>query len=148
VLRRPRQRHRAALALLALVGAAFVAVPPARAQPAPDWTFVAAAAGAANAAIPAAAESLAAFPSPRVRAWQVGLLRPDRLQHAGLSFTLGAGFTLAFQDRVAAAGVTLALGAGKEWWDARRGRGADAMDLVADAVGLGLALVAVRGRAP
>ena len=93
-------------------------------------------------------ESLAVFPSPRVRAWQVGLLRPDRLQHAGLSFTLGAALTIAFQDRVAAAGLTLALGAGKEWWDSRRGRGADAMDLAADALGLGLALVAVRGRAP
>lgn len=128
--------------------AALVPLSPARAQPAPDWAFIAAVAGAANAASPAAAESLAAFPAPRVRAWQVGLLRPDRLQHAGLSFTLGAAFTLAFQDRAAAAGVTLALGAGKEWWDARRGRGADAMDLAADAVGLGLALVAVRARAP
>ena len=96
----------------------------------------------------APAESLAAFPAPRVRAWQVGLLRPDRLQHAGLSFTLGAAFTLAFEDRVAAAGLTLALGAGKEWWDSRRGRGADAIDFAADALGLGLALIAVRGRAP
>jgi VanZ family protein len=99
-----------------------------------------------------APESLAAFPAPRVRAWQVGVVRPDRLEHAGLSFTLGAAFTLAFRDRLPAAALTLALGAGKEYWDSRQARGsgsgAEALDLVADAVGLGLALVCVRGRAP
>lgn len=95
----------------------------------------------------AAPDSLAAFPPPRVRAWQVGLVRPDRLEHAGLSFTLAAAFTLALEDRAAAAGVTFALGVGKEWWDSRHSR-AEALDLVADAVGVGLAYVFIRGRAP
>lgn len=95
----------------------------------------------------AAPDSLAAFPPPRVRAWQVGVLRPDRLEHAGLSFTLGAAFTLAFRDRLPAAVLTLALGAGKEYWDSRHSK-AEALDLVADAAGLGLALVLIRGRAP
>jgi hypothetical protein len=103
-----------------------------------------AAEGAAPSTSPLA-DSLAAFPSPRVRAWQVGLARPDRLEHAGLSFTLAAALTLAFQDRAAAAGVTLALGAGKEWWDSRHSH-AEALDLVADAVGVGLAVVLIRGR--
>ncbi len=109
--------------------------------------------GAASDRLPAASvtdrrlEPLAAFPPPRVRAWQVGLLRPDRLEHAGLSFTLAAALTVAFRDRASAAGLTLALGVAKEFLDSRR-EGAEAMDLAADAVGLGVALVTVRGRAP
>ena len=84
--------------------------------------------------VAATADSLPAFPDARVRAWQVGLLRPDRLQHAGISFALGVGFTLATREPVAGAGAALALGALKELWDSRHG-GADAVDLLADAVG-------------
>ena len=43
--------------------------------------------------------------------------------------------------------TALALGVAKEFLDSRR-EGAEAMDLAADAVGLGVALVTVRGRAP
>ena len=82
----------------------------------------------------ATTDSLPAFPPPEVRAWQVGLLRPDRLQHAGLSFALGAAFTLASRDRAAGASAAFALGALKEVWDARHS-GADGVDLLADAVG-------------
>ncbi len=89
----------------------------------------------------------ASFPPPRVRAWQVGLLRPDRLEHAGLSFTLAAALTVAFRDRASAAGVTLAMGVAKEYWDSHH-EGAEAMDLAADAVGVGVAMISVRGRAP
>lgn len=82
----------------------------------------------------AVADTLAAFPPERVRAWQVGLLRPDRLQHASFSFALGTAFTLASRDRAAGAGAALALGALKELWDSRHG-GADGVDLLADAIG-------------
>lgn len=78
-----------------------------------------------------------------MRAWQVGLLRGDRLQHASLSFALGAAWTLAFRDAAAGAGTALALGALKELWDARRG-GADGVDLVADALGATLGAIAAR----
>lgn len=88
-----------------------------------------------------AADTLHAFPPATVRAWQVGLLRPDRLQHAGLSFALGAAFTLASRDQVAGAATALALGALKELWDSRHG-GADGVDLVADAVGATLGALA------
>ena len=82
----------------------------------------------------ASPDSLPAFPPESVRAWQVGLLRSDRLQHATLSFSLGTAFTLATRDRVSGAGIALALGALKELWDSRHG-GADGVDLLADAVG-------------
>jgi len=87
-----------------------------------------------------------AFPAPTVRAWQVGLLRPDRLQHAGFSFTLAVAGTIGFRDRTAGGAVALALGAAKEGWDSRHG-GADAVDLLADAVGVALGVVAVRSHA-
>ena len=86
-------------------------------------------------------DTLAAFPSAPVRAWQVGLLRGDRLQHTGLSFALGAAFTLAFRDRAAGAGTAFAVGALKELWDVRHG-GADGVDLVADALGATLGALA------
>jgi hypothetical protein len=71
------------------------------------------------------------------------LLRGDRLQHASLSFTLAAGLTVLFRDRAAGAGVALGLGIAKELWDSRHG-GADATDLLADALGVGAALLTVR----
>lgn len=86
-------------------------------------------------------DTLRAFPPATVRAWQVGLLRPDRLQHAGLSFALGTAFTLASREPVAGAATALALGALKELWDSRHG-GADGVDLLADAVGATLGAIA------
>lgn len=92
----------------------------------------------------AAADSLAAFPPPRVRAWQTGLARPDRLQHASLSGTLAAGATAAGARPLAAFAGTFALGLLKECWDARATR-FDAVDLAADAAGAALGASAARG---
>ncbi len=80
-------------------------------------------------------------PAPRVRAWQVGLLRADRLQHASLSFTLAAGIGLAGRPRAEALGITLALGVLKELRDARSDR-FDPADLAADATGAALGALA------
>lgn len=75
-----------------------------------------------------------AFPSPHVRAWQLGLLRTDRLQHASLSFTLAAGAT-AISRRPGASFVgAFALGFIKEVRDIRHG-GFDIIDLAADLTG-------------
>ena len=78
-----------------------------------------------------------ALPPAGVRAWQVGLRRPDRLQHAGLSFTLAAGATLVSASPLASFTGTLALGLAKEIWDSRHGS-FDAVDLAADAAGAAL----------
>ncbi len=77
-----------------------------------------------------------AFPAPEVRAWQVGLLRSDRMVHAGFSFTLMTALGLATHDRRIGAALTLAAGLGKELWDTHPGgSGFDATDLAADATG-------------
>lgn len=98
--------------------------------------------GPAHAA--AVSDSLAAFPPPRVRTWQTGLARPDRLQHASLSATLAAGATAAGARPLAAFAGTLALGLLKECWDARATR-FDAVDLAADAAGAACGASAARG---
>lgn len=101
--------------------------------------------GAARAQ-PAPADSLAAYPPPHVRAWQVGLVRADRLQHASLSFALAAGATLAGCRPGASFAGALALGFAKELWDARSS-GFDPTDLAADAAGAALgAAAAGQGR--
>jgi hypothetical protein len=103
---------------------------------------------AAALAVPARAESPAdstqapAFGSERVRGWQTGALRPDRLQHASLSFALGLGAGLATDSPAASAGFALSLGVAKELVDAG-GSGFDAADLLADAAGAALAAWAV-----
>ena len=71
---------------------------------------------------------------PRVRAWQVGVLRADRLQHLGFSFTLGVMSGITSESPAAAAGTALGLGIMKELWDVRHGD-FDAMDVFADACG-------------
>lgn len=76
----------------------------------------------------------------RVRAWQTGLLAPDRLRHASLGFALGIGIGIATRSPAAAGLGSLALGAAKEAGDARRDR-FDAVDLLADALGAGAAAV-------
>jgi hypothetical protein len=70
-------------------------------------------------------------------------VRPDRLQHASLSFSVGLGAGLASRSAGTGFGVGLGLGVGKEVLD-RNGTGFDAGDLLADAVGASLALLAVR----
>ena len=92
-------------------------------------------------------DSIASFPPPRVRAWQVGLVRGDRLQHASLSFALASALIIVTRDRAAGAATAFALGVGKELWDGRTGR-FDPVDLAADAVGIGFATVLVAPRGP
>jgi hypothetical protein len=88
----------------------------------------------------------ASFPPPRVRAWQVGWARPDRIEHASLSFTLATALLLSTRDRSTAGALTLAAGLGKELLDRRGPSGFDGVDLMADAGGIALALTLVRAR--
>ena len=80
------------------------------------------------------APPLPSYPEPRVRAWQVGLLRADRLQHLGLSFTLGVMSGVTSESPAAAAGAAFGIGLAKELWDTRHGD-FDLVDLLADACG-------------
>jgi len=80
-------------------------------------------------------------PSPAVRAWQTGLLRPDRLEHVSFAFTLGLGVGLLSRQPPSAAASALTLGLIKEIRDHRHG-GFDPVDLVANAAGAALAAVA------
>ena len=98
--------------------------------------------GLAPARAGAGAATPPALPPPAVRAWQTGLLRPDRLQHVSLALTLGLGVGL-MTKCPAAAGSALGLGWLKELRDARSS-GFDGVDLLADAVGAGLAAAATR----
>ena len=104
----------------------------------------------ASLAAPASADSVMAspraFPPPTVRAWQVGLARPDRLEHAGLSFTLATALVLTTRSRPSAGALTLSAGLGKELLDRRGPSGFDFIDLVADAAGMMLALTLVHAR--
>lgn len=77
-----------------------------------------------------------------MRAWQTGALRPDRVQHASLSFALGLGAGLASDSPEAGAGIAFGLGFAKELADHRED-GFDAGDLAADAIGAALAWWAV-----
>lgn len=95
--------------------------------------------GRAAAGTAAPADTLAR-PSAAVRAWQTGT-RPDRLQHAGLAFTLGLGAGLATRRPAVAAASACGLGLLKEVRDTRHG-GFDAVDLAADALGAALAALA------
>lgn len=82
----------------------------------------------------ARSEEAREIPPPGVRAWQTGLLRADRLEHASLAFTIGLGAGLATKKPAAAFAVPATLGLGKEIAD-RRGSGFDLVDLAADLVG-------------
>lgn len=112
----------------------------ARASPAQSLAYTTASADTS------ASRPLAAWPESAVRAWQAGMLRPDRVQHASVSFTLAAALLLATRSRTASAAGTLALGIGKELWDTRSASGFDPVDLAADGVGITLACIAVRAR--
>jgi hypothetical protein len=83
------------------------------------------------------------LPPPSVRAWQTGLLRPDRLEHASFAFTLGLGVGLLSRQPASAAASALTLGLLKELRDRRHG-GFDPVDLAADAIGAGLSAAATR----
>ena len=87
-------------------------------------------------------DSVTRFPPPRVRGWQVGLVRPDRMEHASLSFALASALIIATRNRAAGAATAFAFGIGKELWD-RRTSEFDPVDLTADAVGVTLATVLV-----
>jgi len=87
------------------------------------------------------------FPPPRVRAWQVGLVRGDRMEHASLSFALTSALIIVTRNRAASAATALAFGVGKELWDQRTSR-FDPVDLTADAVGVGLASLLVTPHGP
>jgi hypothetical protein len=116
--------HRATLLLLfPLALLALLAPPRALADPATKAS--------------APADSAAVLPPPRVRAWQLGLARPDRLQHASLSFALAAAATLASGRPRASFAGALALGLAKELWDAHV-TAFDPADLAADAAGAAL----------
>jgi len=69
-----------------------------------------------------------------VRAWQTGLLRSDRLEHASLAFTIGLGVGVATRKPAVAVIVPAVLGLGKEIADSRHS-GFDVVDLAADLVG-------------
>jgi hypothetical protein len=78
-----------------------------------------------------------------VRAWQTGLLRPDRLEHASLAFSIGLGVGLLTREPAVAGGGALALGLAKEIRDRPHG-GFDPLDLAADFVGAALAALTTR----
>ena len=92
---------------------------------------------------PIAAADTLVPPSPAVRAWQTGCLRPDRLEHVGLAFTLGLGTGLLTRQPATAAATACGLGLAKEIRDRRHG-GFDPLDLAADAAGAALAALATR----
>lgn len=75
-----------------------------------------------------------------MRAWQTGLLAPDRLAHASLAFSGGLAIGLVSRRPAAAFAGAMTFGIAKELFDRRRTR-FDPVDLVADAIGAGLATV-------
>ena len=91
----------------------------------------------------AQADPAAALPAPRIRAWQTGLLAPDRLQHGSLSLTLGLGAGMAGARPAAVLIGTSVLGLAKEFHDGRQTR-FDPIDFAADVCGAGVATLLVR----
>jgi len=81
------------------------------------------------------------LPPPAVRAWQIGALAPDRLQHASLAFSLGLALGI-MSGEPAAAGGAAALALAKEAADGRRGR-FDRGDLLAGLAGAACAALAI-----
>jgi hypothetical protein len=80
---------------------------------------------------------------PPLVTWHMIAPPPDRLQHAGLSFSLAAGVGIAAHAPWPGAGVALALGTAKELHDRRGGR-FDPVDLGADLLGAVLGALATR----
>jgi len=125
----------------ALATDSLAAMPDSSRAPTPD--SLAAPAGRAS----APDSIVVSFPPPRVRAWQVGLVRGDRIEHASLSFALTSALIIVTRSRAAGAATALAFGVGKELWDQRTSR-FDPVDLTADAVGVGLATLLVTPHGP
>lgn len=94
------------------------------------------------AVLPALAETPPPLPSRETRAWQTGLLRTDRLQHASLAFTLGLGVGAVTREPWAAFGGVSVLALGKEVADRHR-TGFDPVDLAAGMIGAGAAALVV-----
>ena len=90
----------------------------------------------------AVAETPPPLPSRETRAWQTGLLRTDRLQHASLAFTLGLGVGAVTREPWAAFGGVSVLALGKEVADRHR-TGFDPVDLAAGMIGAGAAALVV-----
>ena len=88
-------------------------------------------------------DSLPEPPTARVRAWQTGLLAPDRLQHGSLSLTHGVGAGMAGARPLHAFLGTSALGIAKEWRDHQRTR-FDPVDLAADVIGAAIGSLLAR----
>jgi len=107
----------------------------------PRWASPALVLALALAFRAAVAEPERAPPPAPLRAWQTGALRPDRLQHASLSFSLGLALGIPTREPAAAAGGALALALAKETADRRRGA-FDRGDLLAGAAGALLAALA------
>jgi hypothetical protein len=80
------------------------------------------------------------LPEPATRAWQTGVFRADRLEHASLAASSGLAIGILARQPAAALGGALTLGLAKELWD-RRHSHFDRGDLIADGVGAVLALV-------
>jgi len=94
-------------------------------------------------AAPLAAAETPPLPEARWRAFQTGALRPDRLQHASLAFTLGLGAGVAGGEAAGAFAAGAGLGLVKELIDLG-GSGFDWADLAADLAGAGCAALATR----
>lgn len=87
----------------------------------------------------AATADPSATPSPAVRRWQTGAFRSDRLAHASLSLGIGVGVGMLRHSSAEGASAAFGIGLAKELTDDRFDRG----DLVADAIGAGLAALLV-----
>jgi hypothetical protein len=87
------------------------------------------------------------LPPSETRAWQTGLLRTDRLQHASLAFTLGLGVGAVTREPWAAFGGVSVLALGKEVADRHR-TGFDPVDLAAGMIGAGAAALVVSNWRP
>lgn len=87
-----------------------------------------------------------AMDATEARAWQTGLIAPDKLAHVSLSFTGGLAIGVLSREPGLAVGGALALGFAKELRD-RGHSGFDPGDLAADAVGALLAGLATRSLA-
>jgi hypothetical protein len=84
-----------------------------------------------------------ALDAARTRAWQTGMIAPDKLAHLSLSFTGGLAVGVLSREPALALGGALAFGLAKELRD-RRDSGFDPGDLAADAAGAVLAGLATR----
>jgi hypothetical protein len=85
------------------------------------------------------AEEASELPTGAAHGWQTGVFRPDRLQHASLSFAIASGVGVVTRRPGIGAGTAIVLGFGKELLDDH----VDGGDLTADAVGAALAALVV-----